>query len=185
MRRSRRSRSRSRKNSVYAKSCLINFSLLNTASESKHIIELRCRTPAKAKVIIFMTWKKKKLFEHWSSNCCTNSKWIYTGGKFSKEYFAKKNKRWRWNYLEASFPSPPRFSLLFLQSSKKRNLFLPSSLNWMQFIAFPKLVFHRQWQPMHICLLNVASGANMRKVAGGDAVRGMLTKTNPWSERDK
>lgn len=33
--------------------------------------------------------------------------------------------------------SPP-----FLQTSEKRNLFLPSSLNWMQFIASPKLIFH-------------------------------------------
>lgn len=30
----------------------------------------------------------------------------------------------------------------FLQTSEKRNLFLPSSLNWMQFIASPKLIFH-------------------------------------------
>lgn len=68
-------------------------------------------------------------------------------------------------------PTPPSpFSFFSLR--KRRNLFLPSSLNWMQFIAFPKLVFHRQWQPMRICLLNVASGANMRKVAGGDAVGG-------------
>lgn len=31
----------------------------------------------------------------------------------------------------------------FLQTSEKRNLFPPSSLNWMQFIASPKLIFHR------------------------------------------
>lgn len=30
----------------------------------------------------------------------------------------------------------------FLQTSEKKNLFLPSSLNWMQFIASPKLIFH-------------------------------------------
>lgn len=125
--RRRRGRYGKKKNCVYAKSCLIIFSLLNTASESKHIIELRCKTPAEAKVIIFMTWKKK-LFEQWSSNCCTNSKWIYTGGKFSKEYFAKKNKRWRWNYLEASshphrpptHTSHPPFSSLSSVSEKEK-----------------------------------------------------------------
>lgn len=44
----------------------------------------------------------------------------------------------------------------------------------MQFIAFLKLVFHRPWQPMRICLLTVASGANMQKVAAGrrDSVKG-------------
>lgn len=62
----------------------------------------------------------------------------------------------------------------FLQSLENRNLFLPSSLNWMQFIASTKLVFHRPWQPMRICLLSVASGANMQKVAAGrrDSVKG-------------
>lgn len=37
----------------------------------------------------------------------------------------------------------------------------------MQFIASLKLVFHQPWQPMRICLLGVASGANMQKVAAG------------------
>lgn len=99
-------------------------------------------------------------------------------GHFQKNILPKKIKGGDEIIWRPRFPPHP-FFLFFLQSSKKRNLFLPSSLNWMQFIAFSKLVFHRQWQPMRICLLNVASGANMRKMTGGDAVRGMLAKTNP------
>lgn len=95
--------------------------------------------------------------------------------KFSKEYCKKEDeKKKKCNQIiwRLFFPSLP--PLLFPQSLEKRNLFLPSSLNWMQFIASTKLVFHRPWQPMRICLLSVASGANMQKVAAGrrDSVKG-------------
>lgn len=69
------------------------------------------------------------------------------------------------------------FSLVFFRLQKKRNLFLPSSLNWMQFIASPKLIFHWLAGSMghgRQCVsarLPMASGANMWKLARGYGVR--------------
>lgn len=110
MRRRRRSRSRSRKNSVYAKSCLINFSLLNTASESKHIIELRCRTPAKAKVIIFMTWKKKSYLNTEAQIVVQILNEYIQEGNFQKNILPRKIKGgdeiiWRPRFLLPSLSS--------------------------------------------------------------------------------
>lgn len=100
---------------------IISSQMQNTQAETKMIIFITCRHVRK---------KKKNHFLLETCNYFMNTN--DTKRTFQRNFHIKK--RWNRNYLGSFFP--------FLPTSEKRNLFLPSSLNWMQFIASPKLIFH-------------------------------------------
>lgn len=86
-------------------------------------------TSAKTRMIIFKTCctkKKKKAMKVQTYNFFTQQKRI-----FQRIFHIKKMEQ---KLSRGFFP--------FLQTSEKINLFLPSSPNWMQFIASVKLIFH-------------------------------------------
>lgn len=88
-------------------------------------------TSAKTRMIIFITCrdiKRQSIVETYSYFMNSNS----TKRTFQRNFHIKKIEP----KLSRGFFFP------FLQTSENRNLFLPSSLNWMQFIASPKLIFH-------------------------------------------
>lgn len=87
-------------------------------------------TSAKTRMIIFITcrnMKRQSIVETYNYFMNSNNTKKDISKKFSHKKMEQKLSR-------GFFP--------FLQTSEKRNLFLPSSLNWMQFIASPKLIFH-------------------------------------------
>lgn len=87
-------------------------------------------TSAKTRMIIFITcWNIKRQSKVQTYNYFMKSN--NTKRIFQRNFHIKKMEQ---KLSRGFFP--------FLQTSEKRNLFLPSSLNWMQFIASPKLIFH-------------------------------------------
>lgn len=155
---------RKRRNScAYAKSCLINVAILNAAFNSKGIFELRCKNISQdtTQVIIFITCRNtERQSKTWTYN------YLMKSNEKHKKDISKKihTKRWNTNYLGAFFLSSVFGKETFISAfiSKLDAIYCLSKAHFSLACRI-----HGPWQAMRICLLPLASGANMWKLARG------------------